>query len=73
VRLLAAAEVIRQSLHEDLRPAVSGVQERIAAELQERLGDAAYRAAWEEGRALSPERAVAEARGVLDAISVEAS
>jgi predicted ATPase/class 3 adenylate cyclase len=71
VRLLAAAEMIRQSLHEDLRPAVSSVQERITAELRERLGDAAFRAAWDEGRALSPERAATEAREILENVAAE--
>jgi predicted ATPase/class 3 adenylate cyclase len=71
VRLFAAADAIRQSLQEDLRPSVDVIQERILAEQRQRLGESDYLAAWEEGRALSQERSVAEARAVLSAITAD--
>jgi tetratricopeptide (TPR) repeat protein len=69
VRLLAAAAAIQQSMQEDLRPSVDVIQERILAEQRQRLGESNYLAAWEEGCTLSQERAVAEARGVLSAVT----
>ena len=69
VRLLAAAAAIQQSMQEDLRPSVDVIQERILAEQRQRLGESDYLAAWEEGRSLSQERAVAEARAVLSAVT----
>ena len=69
VRLLAAADVIQKSMQEDLRPSVDVIQERTLAELRQRLGETDYLAAWEEGRALPEERAVAEARAALSAIT----
>ena len=38
-------------------------------ELRQRLGESDYLAAWEEGRALPEERAVAEARAALSAVT----
>jgi predicted ATPase/class 3 adenylate cyclase len=69
VRLLAAATAIQQAMQEDLRPSVDVIQERILAEQRQQLGESEYLAAWEEGRALSQERAVAEARAVLSAVA----
>ena len=69
VRLLAAAAAIQQSMQEDLRPSVDVIQERILAEQRQRLGESDYLAAWEEGRGLSQERAVAEAQAVLSAVT----
>jgi predicted ATPase/class 3 adenylate cyclase len=69
VRLLAAATAIQQSMQEDLRPSVDVIQERILAELRQRLGESNYLATWEEGRALPEERAVAEARAALSAVT----
>jgi predicted ATPase len=69
VRLFAAAAAIQQSLQEDLRPSVDAIQRRILTEQRQRLGESEYLAAWEEGRTLSQERAVAEARAVLSAVT----
>jgi predicted ATPase/class 3 adenylate cyclase len=69
VRLLAAAAAIQQSMQEDLRPSVDVIQERILTQQRQRLGESAYLTAWEEGRSLSQERAVAEAQAVLSAIA----
>lgn len=73
VRLLAAAELMQASQKEDLRPSVDIVQERILEQQRQSLGEPAYAAAREEGRALSLERAVAEARAVTAAISAAKS
>ena len=69
VRLFAAAAAIQQSMQEDLRPSVDVIQERILTEQRQRLGESDYLAAWEEGCSLSQERAVAEARAVLSAVT----
>jgi tetratricopeptide (TPR) repeat protein len=69
VRLFAAAAAIQQLMQEDLRPSVDAIQERILTEQRQRLGESNYQAAWEEGRALPQERAVAEARVVLSAVT----
>jgi predicted ATPase/class 3 adenylate cyclase len=73
VRLLAAAAAIQQSLQEDLRPSVDAIQGRILDEQRQQLGESEYLAAWEEGRAFSQERAVAEARAVLSAVTADES
>jgi len=69
VRLFAAAATIQQAMQEDLRPSVDVIQQRILAEQRQRLGESNYQAAWEEGRALPQERAVAEARVVLSVVT----
>src|ERR671911_1022995 len=69
VRLFAAAAAIQQSMQEDIRPSVDVIQERILAEQRQRLGESDFAAAWEEGRALPEERAVAEARAALSAVT----
>jgi predicted ATPase/class 3 adenylate cyclase len=69
VRLFAAATAIQQSMQEDLRPSVDVIQERILREQRQSLGESDYLAAWEEGRALPQERAIAEARTVLSAVT----
>jgi tetratricopeptide (TPR) repeat protein len=73
VRLLASAEAIQQSIQEDLRPSVDTIQHRIVAELRDRLGEGAFLAARADGRALSLERAVAEARAVISAVMASES
>ena len=72
VRLLAAADLIQRSMQEDLRPSVDSIQNRILAEQRQNLGETAFAAAWEEGRALQLERAVAEARAVITSLSTRA-
>lgn len=69
VRLFASAAAIQQSMQEDLRPSVDVIQERILAEQRQRLGESDFAAAWEEGRALPEERAVAEASAALSAVT----
>jgi hypothetical protein len=69
VRLFGAADAIQQLMQRDLRPSVDLIQERILAEQRQRLGESDYLAAWEEGRALPEERAVAEARAALSAVT----
>jgi hypothetical protein len=69
VRLFGSAAAIQQSMQRDLRPSVDAIQERIMAEQRQRLGESEYQAAWEEGRTLSQERAVAEAKAVLSAVA----
>jgi predicted ATPase/class 3 adenylate cyclase len=69
VRLFGSAAAIQQSMQRDLRPSVDLIQERILAEQRQQLGESEYKAAWEEGRTLSQERAVAEARAVLSAVT----
>jgi tetratricopeptide (TPR) repeat protein len=69
VRLFAAAAAIQAAMQEDLRPSVDVIQERILAEQRQHLGESEYLAAWEEGRSLSQERAIAEARAVLSAVT----
>ena len=72
VRLLAAADVIQKSMQEDLRPAVDTIQIQILEEQRQKLGETTFAAAWEEGRALLLERAIAEARAVISAVSSRA-
>jgi SAM-dependent MidA family methyltransferase len=72
VRLLAAADVIQQSMQEDLRPSVYEIQTRIREEQRQSLGDFTYLAAWDEGSTLPIEQAVAEARDVMAALSTRA-
>jgi tetratricopeptide (TPR) repeat protein len=69
VRLLAAAAAIQQAMQEDPRPSVDTIQERSLTEQRQRLGESPYLAAWEEGSALPQERAVAEARAALAAVT----
>jgi predicted ATPase/class 3 adenylate cyclase len=69
VRLFGSAAAIQQSMQRDLRPSVDLIQERILAEQRQQLGESEYKAAWEEGGTLSQERAVAEARAVLSAVT----
>jgi len=69
VRLFGSAAAIQQSMQRDLRPSVDAIQERIMAEQRQRLGETEYQAAWEQGRTLSQERAVAEAQAVLSAVA----
>src|SRR5215217_593262 len=69
VRLFGSAAAIQQSMQRDLRPSVDLIQERILAEQRQQLGESEYQAAWEQGRTLSQERAVAEAQAVLSAVA----
>jgi transposase/uncharacterized protein HemY len=62
-RLFAAAQALRQELATPFTPHEHQQQDEQLAALRATLGDAAYSAAW-EGRAITPEQAIAEALGV---------
>ena len=61
VRLMAAAAALRELLGAPLPPLDSEKQKQEEAAVQQILGEAAFVAAWEEGRALTWEQAVAYA------------
>jgi tetratricopeptide (TPR) repeat protein len=61
VRLLAAAHALREAIGTPLSPDKQPEQEERLLALREALGDTAFAAAWDAGRALTWEQAVAEA------------
>ncbi|HEX9373857.1 MAG TPA: LuxR family transcriptional regulator, partial [Roseiflexaceae bacterium] len=61
-RLFGAAESLRESLVSPLRPVHRADYERDLAAARARLDPAAWAAAWEAGRVVSSEQAIAEAR-----------
>ena len=60
-RLFASAEALREAIHAPLEPEHQSRHERDCASVRAHIGDAAYTAAWTEGRALSLEQIVAYA------------
>jgi predicted ATPase/DNA-binding CsgD family transcriptional regulator len=60
-RLFGAAEALREAVGVALPPVDLAVRERVMTLVRAALGDADFVAAWREGRALSPEQALAEA------------
>jgi predicted ATPase/Tfp pilus assembly protein PilF len=62
VRLLGAAQALRQTIGASLNPSAREEYDRRLASLQERLGEERFKAAWEEGRKMTPDDAVADAR-----------
>ena len=66
-RLLGAAEAERERQGMALYPRQVSSHERIVADARRALGEAAFAAAWAEGRRLSPFEARAEAVGVAEA------
>jgi predicted ATPase/DNA-binding SARP family transcriptional activator len=60
-RLLGAAERLRETIRQGLQPHECDDRARSVRAARAVLGDAAFAAAWAEGRALSAEQAVAEA------------
>ncbi len=60
-RLWGAAAVLREELGTPLAAAERKKQERLAADAQDALGEAAFAAAWAKGRAMTLEQAVAYA------------
>jgi non-specific serine/threonine protein kinase len=62
-RLLGAAEVIREAIGVPLPPIEHAAYEQNMAALQAKLGEAAFDAAWREGRALTIEKSTVEAIG----------
>jgi predicted ATPase/DNA-binding CsgD family transcriptional regulator len=61
-RLLGAAAAQTETIGAPLRPAAQALFDRLAAAARASLGEAAFAAAWEAGRALTLDEAVAEAR-----------
>lgn len=61
VRLLAAAEGIRESMGARLSPIMHEDYRQAVTDAHAALGDHVYAAAWEAGRALTMEQAIAEA------------
>jgi len=61
-RLLGASEFLRESYHSPLPPAYRAGYERLVTATRTHLGEQAFAAAWAEGRAMTPEQALA-ARG----------
>jgi non-specific serine/threonine protein kinase len=61
IRLLAAAGAVGETLSAVERPAERARCHRAAAAARSVLGDADFAVAWEEGQALAPEQAAAEA------------
>jgi predicted ATPase len=60
-RLLGAADAIRAAIGAPLAPEESADHQRWLLASREALGDAAFTAAWEQGRAMDPKRAAHEA------------
>ena len=67
-RLLGAAEANRELLGTTLMPRELAGYEKNVDTLRAALGEAAFVAAWAEGRRMSPDEARAEAIWVMDAI-----
>jgi predicted ATPase/DNA-binding CsgD family transcriptional regulator len=69
VRLLTAADSIRTAIASPLPPLETPAVVRATADARYALGDAAFLAAEDTGRALSPEQAIAEALAVAAAVA----
>jgi predicted ATPase/Tfp pilus assembly protein PilF/DNA-binding XRE family transcriptional regulator len=61
IRLLAAAEALRESIHVPPTPAERVVYEQVVSAVHRHVDPAAFALAWAAGRALSLEQAIAEA------------
>jgi predicted ATPase/DNA-binding CsgD family transcriptional regulator len=72
-RLFGAEEALRERRGLDLTPAGRPRRDRLVAPARARLPASAFAAAWEAGRALSPDRAVAEALALANAIASTAA
>jgi non-specific serine/threonine protein kinase len=71
-RLLGAAARLREVTGIAPKHRLSD-PDRLAAELKERLGERSYAAAWDAGRALSPEQAAGEAEAIAAEVAGEES
>jgi predicted ATPase len=60
-RLWGAAEALRERIHAPVHPAEKPRYDRTKAAIEARLGEAAFAAAWSEGRTMSLAQAVGEA------------
>src|SRR5439155_10295425 len=61
VRLLGAAEALRESLGVDLAPAERETHEETAGAVREAVGEERFSAAWRQGREMSLDEAIAYA------------
>jgi non-specific serine/threonine protein kinase len=61
--MLGAAEKLRETLNTPLSPTERPFVDEAVAQVQARLGATTFAEAWAEGRAMSPDEAVAYARG----------
>jgi hypothetical protein len=61
--LFAAGEVLREAAGATMRPTVRAQYESIRAAAHALLDEEAWDAAWTEGRAMTPEQAIAYALG----------
>ncbi|MEJ7763707.1 MAG: tetratricopeptide repeat protein, partial [Thermomicrobiales bacterium] len=69
-RLFGAAETMRQSIGVLARLPELTLYERDADRVRRDLGEERFAAAWEAGRAMTPERAIAEAAAVASAVAI---
>jgi non-specific serine/threonine protein kinase len=60
-RFVGAAAALREVAGAPLPPVDRAEHERLVVDLRQRLGEAAYQAAWNDGRRLSPAQAIADA------------
>jgi hypothetical protein len=72
-RLLGAAAALRATLGASPSPSDQAEQAATSAEVRAALGDDIFDAAWEAGRGLALEAAIAEALATADEIAAEAS
>jgi predicted ATPase/DNA-binding SARP family transcriptional activator len=61
VRLFAAADAVREAIGAPLPPADRDAYERSVSSARVALGDSAFAAAWADGQAMEPERAISSA------------
>lgn len=71
-RVLAAAEAAQESIGKDFPATHAGLYRSSIGTVRRSLGDAAFLAAWSEGRSLTLDDAIAQAMSSLEAIPVEA-
>jgi hypothetical protein len=70
-RVLAAAEAAQEALGKEFPATHAGLYRSSVAAIRRSLGDAAFLAAWSDGRSLSLDAAIAEAMASADAALVE--
>jgi non-specific serine/threonine protein kinase len=63
VRMLGAADALREAVRSPLPPSMKPEVERTVARAREVLGQEAYAVEWERGRRLTPEQAIGEVLG----------
>jgi tetratricopeptide (TPR) repeat protein len=65
-RLFGAAEILRETINAPLELRQRAHVESVVAMIRSQLGETAFAAAWAAGRALTPDRAMAEALQMYD-------